>query len=277
MENGYAELVGAEHFIQGFHLYTCQGIPILGPGQQIVGVLSTSLQRPEASQRLREIMIVAAQGIGAELIVREWESMLQSMLQHAQLSPETLEKLRQDLIQLYSAGRMHVELAALHLSRMEHEQRPEAGHRLLNAAARAMERFREQSLLCLRLASQGADPCDWFHVCSVLNPIAELLATEAHICQVTVLRSGPQDAWIYADRRQLERNVLRLFLEGLHAAKGSILSMDVVPHADPLSLEIRFTSRSDSQAHASRSALFVSAQGAITIERQSNTMKEIRV
>lgn len=276
VENAYAELVGAEHFIQGFHAYTCQGIPIVGPGQQVVGVLSTSVRRPEASQRLREIMIVAAQGIGAELFVRQWESTLQQMVQHAPFSEAVLEKLRQDLVQLYSAGRMHVELAAAHLSRMTHEQRPDAGLRLLDAAARALERFREQSLLCLRLASQGADPCDWFQVRTVLNPIAELLSTEARICKVTVLTSGPQDAWIYADRRRLERSVLRLFLEGLHAAEGSILSMDVVPHADPLSLEIRFTSRSDSQAHASYSALFVSAQGAITIEPQSNIMKERR-
>lgn len=269
MENAYAELVGAEHFIQGFHIYTCQGIPIIGPGQQVVGVLSTSVRRPEASHRLREIMLVAAQGIGAELIVRQWESMLQQMVQHAQLSQGILEKLRQDLVQIYSAGRMHVELAALHLGRTNHDQRPEAGLRLLDAAARAMESFREQSLLCLRLASQGTDPCDWFQVRSVLDPIADLLATEARVQRVTVLMSGPKDTWIYTDRRRLEKCVLRLFLEGLGAAEGSVLKVDVFSRDDVLSLGICFTSRPDSKVHASHTALLVSAQGAITIESGS--------
>jgi transcriptional regulator of acetoin/glycerol metabolism len=263
MENAYAELVGAEHFIQGFHVYTCQGIPIVGPGQQVVGVLSTSVQRPEASQRLKEIMIVAAQGIGAELIVRQWESMLQQMVRHAQLSQETLEKLRQDLVQLYNAGRMHVELAALHLSRAAHDQKPEAGFRLLHAAARAIERFREQSMLCLRLTSQDAAPCDWFQVRSVLDPIAELLTTETRIRRVTVLTSG-QDAWVYTDRKQLEKSLLRLFLRGLSAAEGSVLKVDAFFHDRARSLEIRFTARPDSQLYASHEALLVAAEGAIT-------------
>jgi transcriptional regulator of acetoin/glycerol metabolism len=272
IENAYAELVGAEHFIQGFHVYTCQGIPIVGPGQQVVGVLSTSVRRPEASQRLREIMIVAAQGIGAELIVRQWESMLQRMVQHAQLSPETLEKLRQDLMQLYNAGRMHVELAALHLSRTSNHQRPEGGLRLLDAAARAIEKFREQSSLCLRLTSQGTGLCDWFQVRSVLEPIAELLATETRIRRVTVLMSGPQDTWIQSDRRRLEKYVLRLFLQGLSAAEGSVLKVDVFRHGAALSLEIRFTSRPDSKVHASHTALFISAEGVMTFESGSQTL-----
>jgi transcriptional regulator of acetoin/glycerol metabolism len=266
MENAYAELVRAEHFIQGFHVYTCQGIPIVGPGQQVVGVLSTSVRRPEASQRLREIMLVAAQGIGAELIVRQWESMIQQMVQYALLSDEILEKLRQDLVQVYSAGRMHVELAALHLSRTTQDPRPEGGLRLLDTAARAMESFREQSLLCLRLASQGTDPCDWVQVRSVLDPITKLLATEARVQRVTVLMSGPQDTWIHTDRRRLEKYVLRLFLEGLRAAEGNVLKVDVLTRDDPLSHGIRFTSRPDSKIHASHTDLLVSAKGAITIE-----------
>jgi transcriptional regulator of acetoin/glycerol metabolism len=266
MENAYAELVGAEHFIQGFHVYTCQGIPIVGLGQKVVGVLSTSVRRPEASQRLREIMLVAAQGIGAELIVRQWESMIQQMVQHAQLSQGILEKLRQDLVQLYSAGRMRVELAALHLSRTPLDQRPEGGFRLLDAAARAMESFREQSALCLRLASEGAEPCAWFQIRTVLNPIVDLLSTETRVQKVTVLVSGPQDMWIYTDRRRLEKCVLRLFLEGLIAAQGSVLQVDVFSRDDAGSQGIRFTSRPDSKIYASCTTLLVSAQGAITIE-----------
>ncbi|HET9236921.1 MAG TPA: hypothetical protein VFO10_06705 [Oligoflexus sp.] len=274
IENAYVELVGAEHFIQGFHVYTCQGIPIVGPGQEIVGVLSSSVRRPEASQRLREIMIVAAQGIGAELIARQWESMLQhaNHVQHAQFSPENLENLRQDLLQLYSAWRMHIELAALHLSRSTQDQRPESGLRLLEAASRAIERFREQSMLCLRLTSPDPGLCDRFQVRSVLDLMTELLATEARMRRVTVLMSGPQDAWITANQRRLEKYVLRLFLEGLNAAEGDVLKVDVFPHSAARPLEIRFTSRPDSKAYTSHTALLISEQGAMTIEPCRSTL-----
>lgn len=41
-EGGYIELVGPEHFIEGFHAFTCQGLPLKGPDGEIAGVLSTT-------------------------------------------------------------------------------------------------------------------------------------------------------------------------------------------------------------------------------------------
>ena len=128
-----------------------------------------------------------------------------------------------------------------------------------------MESFRAQSSLCLRLASQGTDSCEWFQLRTVLEPIANLLATEARVQKVFVMMSGPQDLWIHADRRRLEQGVLRLFLEGLSAGAGSVLKVDVFSCHDALSLGIGFTARSDSKVHASYKTLLVSAQGAITI------------
>src|SRR5512134_4154864 len=40
----YVELVGPEHFIGGFHVFTCQGVPVRAPDGAVTGVISTSVR-----------------------------------------------------------------------------------------------------------------------------------------------------------------------------------------------------------------------------------------
>lgn len=72
-EGRYVELEGPEHFIEGFHAFTCQGTPLRGADGELAGVLSTSVRSTSASERLREIMLCAAHGIEAELLRRRLE------------------------------------------------------------------------------------------------------------------------------------------------------------------------------------------------------------
>lgn len=272
VENAYAELVGAEHFIQGFHHYTCQGVPIVGPGNQVVGVLSTSVRRPEASQRLREIMIVAAQGIGAELLLRQLEAMVQQIVRHAQLSEGVMDKLRQDLVQIYTAGRMNVEVAALQLSRGSDASTLKSAGRLLEVAARAMEKFRKLSTLCLNLARSDSSPREWVHVNSVIDQIEDLLTTEARIKKVIIIHSGTADAVINTDRRLLEKSLLRVLLSGLNAAEGHILKVEVLPLMDGASYEIAVIPILGSQVPVAHAVLKLEGTGTISMENKSTSL-----
>ncbi len=243
VESGYAELVGPEHFIQGFHTYTCQGVPIRGPGDEVVGVLSTSVRRVEASQRLRNIMLVAAKGISAELMIRHLERMMHKVVQHGELSNSMVEKLRQDLIQIYAAGRMKVEIAAMQLGKAMNVSPFEDGMQLLAAAAGAMERFREQSTLCLGLASSDSAMKTKVILKQVIANILDLLVTETRIKKVKFVTMDVEDIVVYTDPRGLEKCLLRLLLNTLEAGAGHSISTEVRSRPwDRKGREIVFTS-----------------------------------
>jgi transcriptional regulator of acetoin/glycerol metabolism len=228
-EGRYVELVGVEHFIQGFHAFTCQGLPIRRLDGQVVGSLSTSVRKQEASQRLREIFTVAAQGIEAELALRQLERHMSEMLTAGPGSALPLEKLRQDVIQAYAIGKTSLELASLYWT----DEHGVDGRRLLSAAGRAMETFKDQSSLCIDLASSEQGTPEPLAILGVLDRIELLLATEARVHQVELLRGERVDAIVVADRRSLERQVLRMLLAGLAAAAGGCLRIDVLEHEGP--------------------------------------------
>lgn len=223
-EKGYIELVGPEHFIEGFHPFTCQGLPLYGPEGETVGVLSTSVRRVEASLRIREILICAARGIEAELMRRRLSADLQKLLESHGEAP-VLEELEQDIVQLQGAARLRLEKAV----RLARSDRQSEALRLVEAATGLIERFRLQSRLWRDIASSQTGSPRFLDLGQLVGSIAALLATEAAVrgIEVEILPSG-SPVHVFADPWSLRRALFRIFLRAFDTtAPGKTLRVEV--------------------------------------------------
>lgn len=110
-EGGYVDIVGAEHFIVGFHPFTCQGTPT-GPDQEVAAVISTSVRSPAASERLRHILFCAAHGIEADLLAARLQADISVYLNAPVEDVQALRRLHQDVVQAHNAGRLGLQVAA---------------------------------------------------------------------------------------------------------------------------------------------------------------------
>lgn len=207
-EGGYIELVGPEHFIEGFHPFTCQGLPLYGPEGETAGVLSTSVRRVEASQRIREILICAAHGIEAELMRRRLSTDLKNLFAAEDDEARLLDKLQQDIVQLQGAARLRLE-TAIRLAR--HDRRP-AALRLVEAATDLIRRFQEQSRLWREIATSAPSAPQPVDLVAQTEAVSALLATEAAVrgLDVEVRHAGPVQ--VHADPRDVRRRLFKAFL-----------------------------------------------------------------
>ena len=101
-EGSYVELVGPEHFIEGFHVFTCQGVPLLGLRRESVGVLSMSVRREETAVKVRDILFCASEAAECELLSER----LTETLATAESQAHILESLRQDIVQRIAMARL---------------------------------------------------------------------------------------------------------------------------------------------------------------------------
>jgi len=213
-EGGYIELIGPEHFIEGFHLFTCQGVPINGPDGKTAGVLSTSVRRIEVSDRMREILYCAAKGIEAELMRRRLMADVAQLLA-SNNDGKLLEELEQDVVQLQGAARLRLEKAVL-LARSE---RQDDAVRLLATATELMRRFQQRSQLWREIASSDIGPPQYLDFAMYLQDIAALLTTESSVRGIELQLHGTDaPMMVFADSRDLRRRIFRAFL---HAFEGS--------------------------------------------------------
>lgn len=136
-ERRYVELVATEHFIAGFHPFTCQGIPLRGPENALVGVLSTSVRTQHASVRLREILLAAARGIEAELFATLLSRRLKAFVAEERDEVASLEKFQQDILQIITASRLRLALSALSLA----QDRVERARTLITEAQAGIHKF----------------------------------------------------------------------------------------------------------------------------------------
>lgn len=215
-EGGYVELVGPEHFIEGFHIYTCQGVPIHAPeGQRIVGVLSLSVRRLEAAERVREILVCAAHGIEAELTRRRLEADLGRLLEEE----HALEQLRQDVMQLHAAARLRLDHAARIATRED------ASHLAISAADLA-RRFRVRSELWRDLAFEDHGAPRPLELQQRLGELVELLGTEASTRGVRLVVAPHEPLRVSADARALSRELFRVITRALgDAARGDVIEL----------------------------------------------------
>lgn len=223
-EGGYVELVGPEHFIEGFHSYTCQGLPIHAPDRRVVGVLSMSVRRIEAAERVREILIAAGHGVEAELMRRRLDDDTRRLLRAGAAAAEPFERLRQDVAQLQAAARLKLDRAAMKARNAS----PADAVRLALAAEGLVERFRAQSELWLRLASDEVGPAQRIDLQSSVTDLVELLKTEAAVRTRSLAVTPRGSVEVRADPRALSRDLYRALLRALDAsAPGSTVTVTV--------------------------------------------------
>jgi len=216
-EGAYAELVGPEHFIGGFHPFTCQGIPVHGADGKIAGTLSISVRCPEAAASLREILICSAHAIEMELLHRRLEEDLARVGASPIISDELLEKLRQDVVQSLTIGRLNVEFAARDLLR----GRTEYVSRLLQLADQSLQIFARRGSLWRSLISTQPAPIQRINLNQLVVDLCGLLETERRTGAITIQTANAmEEVCIEANPRATAQALFRMLLEAFDLARG---------------------------------------------------------
>lgn len=224
-EADYVEIISAEHFIEGFHPFTCQGIPLRNDKQEIVGALSISMLRPDAGQRLKEILLCASHGIEADLLVANLEKHIRRVLKSNPNEYQPLEDLRQDVIQANHAARLKLEV----VSRMVAVNRLDYAMQLLGQAEHSIDIFRRRAEIWRTLASFEIGTVQPVSLTDQISNLIDVLSTETAICQVTILPDWYEPITVFADPRSLLHDLLRYFLQAFdQAGKGG--QVQVVVH-----------------------------------------------
>lgn len=230
-EADYVEIISAEHFIEGFHPFTCQGIPLRNDKKEIIGVLSISMRRPDAGQRLKEILLCASHGVEADLLIANLEKDVRRVLKSNPDEYQPLEDLRQDIIQAHHAARLKLEV----VSRMVAVNRLEYAMQLLRQAEQSIQLFRRRAEIWRNLASFEIGRPQPVSLTDQICNLIDVLATEATIRQVEIVTQWNEPITVNADPRSLLRRLLRYFIQALdQAGKGGILNVAVnkISHLD---------------------------------------------
>lgn len=206
-EQGYVELVGPEHFIEGFHAFTCQGVPLEGPDGRLAGVLSMSVRRLAAADRVRDILFCASEAASCELIARE--------LSGTALGNRTLERLRQDVVQRVTQARLRLELAARQIAAGT------AARDSLQIASALSRQFERQAALWRDLALAPVGNVEVIELADLVEDFLGLLQTEARLARVRWSLAAEERLQVLDDRVGLARRLLSAALSSLQSAAPS--------------------------------------------------------
>lgn len=221
-EDRYVELVSTEHFMHGFHPFTCHGIPIHAPSGEPEGVVSVSVRQPETAERLHEILVCAAYGIATDLMRLRLVDQVTDVVAAGPCA--SLEPLHAALVQV----------GAMPHGVSQREAAPDRDPgqammqlvRLAGEAIRALER-RGRDWLELSSGEPGTPS-----PVALVGEIADLVAAlepEARRRRIEVTYGRELEAvTIMADRRKLRRDAFRLLLRGFDAAEGGgVITIDI--------------------------------------------------
>lgn len=220
---GYVEIIGPEHFIEGFNPFTCQGTPVRDSTGQVVGALSTSVRRPEVSHRLRELLVCAAHGIEAELLHASLKARLAQVLANPSPTQEVLERLYLDLTQRRAAARMRVELASDQFRRDLSLSAPD----VLKVAFASLADFRREAAIWRELVSPQQQPPAPVLLDEAVRNLGSLLEGEAvnHRCKLVLHMLEP--VTVQADPGALRLALLRALLAALAQGRGGAVLIEV--------------------------------------------------
>lgn len=225
----YVELVGPEHYIEGFHVFTCQGVPLYTAPGAPVGVLSMSVRRIEAADRIRDILFCASEAAECELL----SAHISDTLTRHDGTEAVLEVLRQDIVQRIASTRFKLEVAA---RRIAHGL---SASELLRETERLIERFRRQADVWRNLVDDATGSPEPIAVHDLVAEFIGLMQTEARINGVTLREHHIEPAIALDDVRALARRLLSAVLHSLQrTAPGSTLDFDVAIDADGKRIEI---------------------------------------
>lgn len=213
-DGGYAELVGPEHFISGFHPFTCQGVPLRAPDGSVAGVLSISVRRVQAARQLHELLGCAVRGIEAELVMHQLAQEMERLLRARPGDAETLDRVRQDVAQAMTSGRLRLDAAA----RRAHGHDIRAHVEMLWRAEHVFESFMRRAEYWRDVADDTASgPVLPVRLTDEVVLLVELLQTEAETRGVELGAASSDDPEWTVDRRALRRQLFR----AVHAALES--------------------------------------------------------
>ena len=222
--DGYVELVGPEHFIEGFHPFTCQGIPLRDAFGEIAGVLSASVRRQATANRVRDVLFCATEGLECQLI-HEW--LLGWVKSVGVPQARWADKLRQDLVQTFASARLEFELAARDIARGG------STDDVIGKIRAELRRFR-------RLADTWRDLVEHRHrgdeelwLADVTSSVFDLFATEARFARVELTVSESPRVRVLDDRTGLARRLLGVLLDAMQAAgAGGRVSAEITRDDD---------------------------------------------
>lgn len=229
-ENGYAEILGSEHFIEGFHPFTCQGIPLRNDQCEVIGALSISVRRAEVGQRLKEILICASHGIEAEFTLGRLQEAVRCVLTSNTEDSKPLENLRQDIVQAYSGARLRLEATSGLLAK----NRFEYAMKLIGQANELIDLFRHRATCWQDLASLELGVIQPLSLTNTVRDLVDILSTEATIRKVEIVTNLEEEVKIEGDKRSLLRSLFKDFLQALDMAGsgGAILvKVETIPHS----------------------------------------------
>ncbi|WP_437989655.1 sigma-54-dependent Fis family transcriptional regulator [Sorangium sp. So ce145] len=214
-EDGYTELVGPEHFIQGFHAFTCHGLPLRDGDGAAIGVLSLSVRRPEIGFRLREILLCAARAIEMDLLAMRLERDMDRLLTARDVPMEDLRRLLQDILQARAAARLRIDLAADQLAGSVLAQTRD----LLHLAASVLRRFQRSAALWRALALGEAAAPRPVALDALIRDLAELLEVESAVFNVTTSIEELEPVVVQADHDTLARGLFRVLVSAIRTAR----------------------------------------------------------
>ncbi|MCY1080670.1 hypothetical protein [Archangium lansingense] len=221
--SGYFEVEGPEHFIGVFHPFTCQGIPIRDAGGKVTGALCTSLRLQVASSRLQDMLVCAAHGIEAELLLRQLESDIREVLA-APGDEQSLRVLREEVDRQRESSREGLRMAARQatVSRFEHALR------LLKLAEETVQHIRHRALVWRTLASLEEGQRRPVVLTELVRELLGLLREEALRQQVELVLGEQEPVHVEADALVLSRQLLHAALQALTlAGPGGAVRIDV--------------------------------------------------
>lgn len=233
-EGSYVELVGPEHYIEGFQQFTCQGVPLRGAAGDQRGVVSMSVRRIETAAKVRDILFCASEAAECELLAA-WLS--DDLLEHSVLE-SALEALRQDMIQRITMARLQLELAARQIA----AGADSAG--TIAAARQLSRKFRRQAGTWRNLVDEVDGVLQPIVLGDLVQEFADLLETETRLAGVRLVWRRGETVVVLDDLRALSQRLLSAFLGAIQVAdRSSDIGIAVSRNAGKGTLTL--TSRTD--------------------------------
>ncbi|WPB72650.1 hypothetical protein KYC5002_26715 [Archangium violaceum] len=220
---GYFEVMGPEHIIGVFQIFTCQGIPIRDAEGKVAGALCSSVRRPAASRRLRDMLICAAHGIEAELLLRQLERDIREVMA-APGDEQALRVLREEVDRWRESSLEGLRIGA----RQAGMSRFEYALRLLRLAEETAQHIRHRALVWRTLASLEEGPRRPVALSELVRELLGLLREEALRQRVELVLGEQEPVHVEADVHVLSRQLLHAVLRALAlAGPGGAVRIDV--------------------------------------------------
>lgn len=207
-EDRYVELVGPEHYIEGFHPFTCQGVPLHVSPDSPAGVVSMSVRRVETARRIRDILFCASEAAECELLSARLSSAVAITGERAPV----LESLRQDVVQRIAITRLQLEIAARRIASSQDASV------MLQSAEELIRKFRRQAAIWRNLADDSVSSPEPIDLAELVHQFVDLMQTESRVAGVELQEASVERVLALDDAGALSRRLLACALTGLQRA-----------------------------------------------------------